>query len=110
MNQARHNIAAALNAPRDQYAVLFVGGGATYALRRFADVVLAKYCGALQCRILKMKHKQRPVVFVAPYEHHSNELIWRERQCEVIVRHLIASACGMVPNLPSAHVGSSTTP
>lgn len=27
---------------------------------------------------------KRPVVFVGPYEHHSNELTWREGFCEVI--------------------------
>lgn len=29
--------------------------------------------------------EQRPVVFVGPYEHHSNELPWRESACDVVV-------------------------
>lgn len=29
-------------------------------------------------------NSKRPVVFVGPYEHHSNELTWREGFCEVV--------------------------
>jgi hypothetical protein len=29
--------------------------------------------------------EQRPIVFVGPYEHHSNELPWRESIAEVVV-------------------------
>ena len=28
---------------------------------------------------------RRPVVFIGPYEHHSNELTWREGLCTVVV-------------------------
>ena len=31
-----------------------------------------------------MPSEERPVVFIGPYEHHSNELPWRESICEVV--------------------------
>src|SRR5690606_8258266 len=31
--------------------------------------------------------EDRPVVFIGPYEHHSNELPWRESIAEVVVIH-----------------------
>jgi len=35
-------------------------------------------------KMLDYINSKRPVVFVGPYEHHSNELTWREGFCEVI--------------------------
>ena len=29
--------------------------------------------------------KSKPVVFIGPYEHHSNEIMWREGLCEVVI-------------------------
>jgi selenocysteine lyase/cysteine desulfurase len=30
-------------------------------------------------------YQRKPIVFISPYEHHSNELPWRESQCDVAV-------------------------
>lgn len=35
-------------------------------------------------KILKFISDNKPVVFIAPYEHHSNELMWREGIAEVV--------------------------
>ncbi|MBR9926262.1 MAG: aminotransferase class V-fold PLP-dependent enzyme [Gammaproteobacteria bacterium] len=70
---ARQAVAESVGAD-DEYAVIFAGAGATAAIDR---------C----CRILELTHGQvaakaaKPVVFVGPYEHHSNDLVWRE--CDV---------------------------
>ena len=53
--------------------VVFTGSGATGAIDRLVRVL---ELGAA---------RSRPVVFVGPYEHHSNELPWRESVADVVV-------------------------
>ena len=53
-------------------AVLFCGSGSTAAI----DTLI---------RVLELERfRRRPVVFIGPYEHHSNELPWRESAAEVV--------------------------
>jgi selenocysteine lyase/cysteine desulfurase len=52
--------------------VVFCGSGATGAIDRLV-------------RILELDARPRPVVFVGPFEHHSNELPWRESAADVVV-------------------------
>ena len=52
--------------------VIFCGSGATAAIDLLA-------------RILRLDPRQRPLVFLGPFEHHSNELLWRESPAEVVV-------------------------
>ena len=56
----------------DDDIVIFCGSGATAAIDRLV-------------RILRLDSRARPVVFVGPFEHHSNELPWRESPAEVVV-------------------------
>jgi len=71
--QARAAVARSVNAgPGD--AVLFAGSGATAAVN-----VLV---GALGLR--GSEPRERPVVFVGPYEHHSNELPWLESNADAV--------------------------
>jgi selenocysteine lyase/cysteine desulfurase len=51
--------------------VLFCGSGATAAIDRLI-------------RILELDRRRPPVVFIGPFEHHSNELPWRESGAEVV--------------------------
>jgi selenocysteine lyase/cysteine desulfurase len=51
--------------------VLFRGSGSTGAI----DTLI---------RVLDLPSRERTVVFVGPYEHHSNELPWRESPVEVV--------------------------
>jgi selenocysteine lyase/cysteine desulfurase len=67
----------------DDCLVMFCGSGATAAVNKLIGILeiripdgLAKYC--------QIPRQQRPVVFVGPYEHHSNELPWRESIAEVV--------------------------
>ncbi|HPS40227.1 MAG TPA: aminotransferase class V-fold PLP-dependent enzyme [Candidatus Cloacimonadota bacterium] len=39
-------------------------------------------------------HENKPIVFVGPYEHHSNEIMWRQTLCEIIEIPL-AEDCGL---------------
>jgi selenocysteine lyase/cysteine desulfurase len=29
-------------------------------------------------------HENKPIVFVGPYEHHSNEIMWRQTLCDIV--------------------------
>ena len=73
-NEARRVIASETNAG-DDCSVIFSGSGATSAINR-----LVALCGVADAG----KEGNRPVVFVGPYEHHSNLLPWRESGAEVI--------------------------
>ena len=73
-NEARQVIASETNAG-EEYSVIFSGSGATSAINR-----LVALCGVADAG----KEGNRPVVFVGPYEHHSNILPWRESGAEVI--------------------------
>jgi len=55
-------------------AVVFCGSGATGAIDKLLRLL------GLDDR----RRTDRPVVFIGPYEHHSNELLWRESVAEVV--------------------------
>ncbi|MFI5912269.1 aminotransferase class V-fold PLP-dependent enzyme [Dactylosporangium sp. NPDC051541] len=68
--EARRQVRAAVGAG-DEHAVIFCGSGSTAAIDKFIRIIGAGF-------------PRRPVVFVGPYEHHSNELLWRESGAEVV--------------------------
>lgn len=68
--QAREIIHGAVHGGDDD-VVVFCGSGATAAIDRLM-------------RVLELDARDRPVVFIGPYEHHSNEVPWRESPAEVV--------------------------
>lgn len=78
--QARKTIRKALNAG-EQHRLIFSGSGATAAIDKLITMMELKHCGAIKD---ELPEAERPVVFVGPYEHHSNELPWRESKAEVV--------------------------
>jgi len=58
----------------DEHAVVFTGSGSTGAIDKLLRI-LGLHVPSGQAR---------PVVFVGPYEHHSNELPWRESAADVV--------------------------
>ena len=68
---ARRIIHRAVGGGEDD-VVVFCGSGATGAIDRLL-------------RMLQLGARSRPVVFVGPYEHHSNELPWRESVADLVV-------------------------
>jgi selenocysteine lyase/cysteine desulfurase len=69
-------------------ALIFCGSGSTAAINRIVDVLNLRlpHDLARRYRLLdRIPTDERPVVFVGPYEHHSNELPWRESIAEVVV-------------------------
>jgi selenocysteine lyase/cysteine desulfurase len=85
--EAREVIRRAVGASHDEHAVIFAGSGSTGAVDRLVGLLgiriprgLSETYG-LEDRV---PDDERPVVFVGPYEHHSNELPWRESIADVI--------------------------
>lgn len=68
-------------------AVIFCGSGATGAIHKMIDVLGLRIPRELDDRYGLREHiprEERPVVFIGPYEHHSNELPWRESVADVV--------------------------
>ncbi len=79
--------------------IISVGSGSTGALKKLQEIIgiyippvtkerifqsierSGAECQDIQRRI----ESDRPVVFIGPYEHHTNELMWREALIEVVV-------------------------
>ena len=85
--QAREIIRQAVKGtPEDK--VIFCGSGATAAMNKLIDMLNLRLPKSLSDDFdLKsvIPRDQRPVVFIGPYEHHSNELPWRESIADVVV-------------------------
>ena len=84
---ARHLIAAAVGA-EVHTLVLFCGSGATGAIDKLVAILGLRIPSPLEDRYHLSDHipnGERPVVFIGPYEHHSNELPWRESIADVVV-------------------------
>jgi len=84
--QARSIVAESVHAGRDD-VVLFVGSGATSAVNKLIGLLGLRIPEPLEREFALSKAlapSQRPVVFIGPYEHHSNELPWRESVAELV--------------------------
>jgi selenocysteine lyase/cysteine desulfurase len=69
----------------DRYRLVFAGSGTTGAIKRMQEILGLAVPSTLRERVLGvLTPEERPVVFVGPYEHHSNELSWRESLAEVV--------------------------
>ena len=77
-------------------ALLFCGSGATAAARRLQEVLGVAPCTpALRDAVRRLlRPEERWVVFVGPYEHHSNLLSWRRSLADVV--EVPAGADGLV--------------
>ena len=74
----------------DDNLVIFCGSGATGAIDKLIGVLNLRLPADLDDRYGLSAHipaAERPVVFVGPYEHHSNEVPWRETIADVVVIH-----------------------
>lgn len=92
LHQAEDRIKLLVNAgPRGK--VISIGSGTTGALKKLQEIIgvslppvtrerigdAFQACGGQEGLI-----ESRPVVFIGPYEHHTNELMWREAFAEVV--------------------------
>jgi selenocysteine lyase/cysteine desulfurase len=84
---ARRIISDAVGGDTDT-AVIFCGSGATGAINKLIGILNLRIPADLDDRYHLSAHipaDQRPIVFVGPFEHHSNELPWRESIADVVV-------------------------
>jgi len=103
-HDAKQMIRGCLNAD-DNYVVLTPGSGTTGAIMKLSQILGIYNTPATRLRKLELMEKlvkdspafeeqievyhkaneaSRPVVFISPYEHHSNDLMWREGDAEVV--------------------------
>jgi selenocysteine lyase/cysteine desulfurase len=74
----------------DDTVVIFAGSGCTGAIAKLIGVLGLRIPSELDDRLDLVGHippSQRPVVFLGPYEHHSNEISWRETIADVVTIH-----------------------
>ena len=84
--QSRQIIREAVNG-NEQDKVIFTGPGATAAIAKLIDILNLRLPAELDARYhlqARIPAAERPLVFIGPYEHHSNELPWRESIAELV--------------------------
>jgi selenocysteine lyase/cysteine desulfurase len=105
LEQAERAIKDSVNAGPDG-CIVSVGSGATGAIDKLQQIIgvalppatrqnlkamLRGLLGdAADDRFTEYLHQRQPVVFVGPYEHHSNEISWRENLASVVEVNLAA--------------------
>jgi selenocysteine lyase/cysteine desulfurase len=71
----------------DDDVVIFCGSGATGAINKLIEILNLRIPADLDARhelTARIPEEARPVVFIGPYEHHSNEIPWRESIADVV--------------------------
>lgn len=82
--QAREYVKRCLGGS-EAHKLIFAGTGATGAVKRLQEIIGVSVVPQLREQVLaSLAAEQRWVVFVGPYEHHSNEVSWRESLAEVV--------------------------
>ncbi len=84
---AREIIRRCVGANSEDHAVIFCGTGSTGAIDRMIGLLNLRIPNDLDAKYSLsdcIPPDERPVVFVGPYEHHSNELPWRESIADVV--------------------------
>ena len=81
--QARTNLHKNLDL-NEEFTVLPSGCGSTAAIKHFQEILGLYIPPATKKRYdIKVKKSKLPLVIVGPYEHHSNEVSFREALCEI---------------------------
>ncbi len=83
--QARSIIGKSLHVSEED-AILFCGAGCTGAIDKLIGILRLKLPQGMSRYGIdtKIKAANRPVVFIGPYEHHSNDVQWRETIADVV--------------------------
>jgi selenocysteine lyase/cysteine desulfurase len=71
----------------DGAVVIFAGSGSTAAIDKLVGIMGLRIPADLDLRYgltANIPADERPVVFIGPFEHHSNELPWRESIADVV--------------------------
>jgi len=108
LHQAEIIIKKAFNA-ESNCRIIAIGTGATGAITKFQEIIGIRFPPATKKLLQQLMDKSseekvldpalrkiqedeinrlKPVVFIGPYEHHSNDIMWREAIAEVVVIQL----------------------
>ena len=71
----------------DSTCVIFAGSGCTGAIDRLVGILNLRIPADLDARYglsASIPASERPVVLIGPFEHHSNELPWRESIADLV--------------------------
>ena len=74
----------------DDTVVIFCGSGSTAAIDKLVGILGLRIPADLDLKYgltASIPAAERPVVFIGPFEHHSNELPWRESIADVVTIH-----------------------
>lgn len=85
--ESREVIRRCVGGSAGEHSVIFAGSGSTGAIDRLVTILGLRIPAELDDRFDlsgRIPAAERPVVFVGPFEHHSNELPWRESIADVI--------------------------
>ena len=84
----------------DETVVIFAGSGCTGAIDKLVGILGIRIASSMEDRYHlsdQITAEERPVVFIGPFEHHSNELPWRESVADVVV----------IPQDPDGHIDAA---
>lgn len=101
LHQAEKKIKEIVNAG-EHGKIIMTGSGATGALKKLQEIIgvsippttkdylyqTIRTSSRKPQEIIDSLEQNRPVVFIGPYEHHTNELMWREAHADVVVIRL----------------------
>ena len=83
-NEARAQLKNSLEI-NDEFAILPCGYGATSAIKRLQEILGIYIPPATRKRFSLLEESiSRPLVITGPYEHHSNEISYREALCDCV--------------------------
>ncbi len=80
--EALNNLYENLDIDKRKFYIIPTGTGSTGAIKKFQEIV-GIYLPPETKKRIKIKEK-RPLVLVGPYEHHSNEISYRESLAETV--------------------------
>jgi len=98
LHEAEEKIKSLVNAGPEG-KIIAIGSGATGALNKLLEIIGVSIppvarerfyrgieaSGQDTIKISASLDREKPVVFIGPYEHHTNELMWREAFVDVVV-------------------------
>jgi selenocysteine lyase/cysteine desulfurase len=87
---ARRIVREALGGNEKEHALIFCGAGSTGAVDKLVAILNLRLPADLNDRYHladQIPAAERPVVFIGPFEHHSNELPWRESIADLVTIH-----------------------
>jgi len=83
-DKARENLKKYLELEKD-FVLLPCGTGATGAIKKFQELLGLYLPPATKARFnLDIQNIEKPLIVVGPFEHHSNEISYREALCDII--------------------------